>query len=160
MTNPRLRNPSAKKDWKKFETPRHKNHPNTGLGDPSKTFPKFRDWAKIEAHETESPTPNCTVTFQLCQTGSDSEGLPHPPRVVVDRHSHEEPWGVSTSDPSACMENRVDFRSVLCFCVSRLVSCDRNCDWQRQKMQMQAGFLISKFACYWKAQLIIALNMK
>ena len=80
-TNPRLRNPSAKKDWKKCETPRHKNHPNTGLGDPSKTFPKFRDWAKIEAHETESPTPNCTVTFQLCQTGSDSEGLPPPPRV-------------------------------------------------------------------------------
>ena len=50
MTNPRLRNPSAKKDWKKFETPRHKNHPNTGLRDPSKTFLRFRDWAKIEAH--------------------------------------------------------------------------------------------------------------
>ena len=29
----------------------------------------------IPVGETESLTPNCTATFQLCQTGSDSEGL-------------------------------------------------------------------------------------
>ena len=32
---------------KKFETPRHKNHLKTRLRDPSKTFPRFQDLAKI-----------------------------------------------------------------------------------------------------------------
>ena len=85
----------------------------------------------IPVGETESPTPNCTATFQLFQTGSDLESLGLPVIAAVTancqqtslscgdqhtdiydavalsvfshRHSDE------TSEPSACMVNRPDW---------------------------------------------------
>ena len=77
-TNLRLRNPSAKtRDANITRTRDFEIH--------QKLFrefdirpnwdPPFSAVFLMPIGETESPTPNCTATFQLCQTVSDSKGL-------------------------------------------------------------------------------------
>ena len=149
-TNPRLRNPSAKKtEKKKKETPRRKSHPNTGLRDPSKTFPRFRDWAKIETffrrvlnaswrgrvanaeQYGDLPPLSDRIGFRrLGLTGHCGDHCELPASQLVlwrATHGHlgrgwpvslligtlmRDAGATSTSELSACMDNRADWAAI------------------------------------------------
>ena len=84
-TNPRLRNPSAKKTEKKNSRLRDAKVTRTRdfeihqkLFRGFETGPKLKHFSAVflmPVGEAELPTPNSMATFHLCQTGSDSEGL-------------------------------------------------------------------------------------
>ena len=84
-TNPRLRNPSAKKTEKKNSRLRDAKVTRTRdfeihqkLFRGFETGPKLKHFSAVflmPVGEAELPTPNSMATFHLCQTGSDLEGL-------------------------------------------------------------------------------------
>ena len=92
--------PLGKKRLKKIRDSETQKSPEHGTSRSIKTFsevsrlgqnwgPCFSAVILMPVGETESPTPNCTVTFQLCQTGSDSEGLALLAIATVPANCHQ-----------------------------------------------------------------------